>query len=195
MKKAGFADGKYKGDPITMFSSADSPGKEGALVWRRALESLGFEVKQRSVDQSAFYDACNSLAQQKKIDTCMNMGWLPDFFDGLAMLNANFNGDALGSVNQNPSLQDDPKINAAMNDAAKIADLGRAREGVGQRRQAARRERRGDPLVLGQAGEHRLQERPWRHRQVERHLGPGVHVDRQVADARGPTAGGPARCS
>ena len=39
------------------------------------------------------------------------------------MLNANFNGDALGSVNQNPSLQDDPKINAAMNDAAKIADL------------------------------------------------------------------------
>ncbi len=123
MKKAGFADGKYKGGPITMFSSADSPGKETALVWRRALESLGFEVKQRSVDQSAFYDACNSLAQQKRIDTCMNMGWLPDFVDGLAMLNANFNGDALGSVNQNPSLQDDPKINAAMNDAAKIADL------------------------------------------------------------------------
>jgi len=122
MKKAGFADGKYKGDPITMFSSADSPGKEGAQVWRRALESLGFEVKQKSVDQSAFYDACNSLAQQRKIDTCMNMGWLPDFFDGLAMLNANFNGDALGTVNQNPSLQDDPKINAAMNDAAKIAD-------------------------------------------------------------------------
>jgi peptide/nickel transport system substrate-binding protein len=123
MKKAGFADGKYKGGPITMFSSADSPGKESAQVWRRALESLGFKVRQKSVDQSAFYDACNSLAQQKKIDTCMNMGWLPDFFDGLAMLNANFNGDALSSVNQNPSLQDDPKINAAMNDAAKIADL------------------------------------------------------------------------
>lgn len=122
LKKAGFADGKYKGSAIVMVSSADSPGKESALVVRRALESLGFEVRQRSVDQSTFYDLCNSLPQQKKIDVCMNMGWLPDFFDGLAMLNSNFNGDALGPVNQNPALQDDPKINAAMNEAAKIAD-------------------------------------------------------------------------
>jgi peptide/nickel transport system substrate-binding protein len=105
-----------------MVSSNDSPGKETALVVRRTLQSLGFEVSQRSVDQSAFYDMCNDIDQQRRIDVCMNFGWLPDFFDGLAMLNANFNGASLSRINQNPALLDDPQINKAMNDAAQIAD-------------------------------------------------------------------------
>jgi len=122
MKKAGFASGKYSGAPIRIVSSNDSPAKETALVVRRSLQSLGFKVQQRSVDQSTFYDMCNDIAQQRKIDVCVNFGWLPDFFDGLAMLNANFNGSSLSRVNQNPALQDDPKINKAMDDAAKVAD-------------------------------------------------------------------------
>ena len=122
MKKAGFESGKYDGPPIRMVSSADSPGKESALVVRRALESLGFSVRQRSVDQSTFYDLCNTLKNQKTIDVCMNFGWLPDFYDGLAMLNTNFNGNALGEVNQNPALQDDPKINEMFVEASKIND-------------------------------------------------------------------------
>lgn len=123
MRKAGFASGKYSGPRITMASSNDSPGKDSALVVRRALESLGFEVRQRSLDQSAFYDLCQTLADLRKIDICMNFGWLPDFIDPFAMLNANFNGDAIiAQGNNNPSLQDDPKINKAMNDAALIAD-------------------------------------------------------------------------
>jgi len=122
MKKAGFASGRYEGDPIRMVSSNDSPAKETALVVRRSLQSLGFEVSQRSVDQSTFYDMCNDIAQQRNIDVCTNFGWLPDFFDGLAMLNANFNGASLSRVNQNPALLDDPQINQAMDDAAQIAD-------------------------------------------------------------------------
>jgi peptide/nickel transport system substrate-binding protein len=122
MKKAGFSTGRYQGEPIRMVSSNDSPAKETALVVRRSLQSLGFEVRQRSVDQSTFYDICNDIAQQRKTDVCMNFGWLPDFFDGLAMLNANFNGASLSRVNQNPALVDDPQINKAMNEAAQIAD-------------------------------------------------------------------------
>ena len=53
----------------------------------------------------------------------MNYGWLADFIDPYAMLNANFNGSAIvPQSNNNPSLQDDPKINKAMDDAAVIAD-------------------------------------------------------------------------
>jgi peptide/nickel transport system substrate-binding protein len=122
MKKAGFSTGKYQGEPIRMVSSNDSPAKETALVVRRSLQSLGFDVRQRFVDQSTFYDICNDIAQQRKTDVCVNFGWLPDFFDGLAMLNANFNGASLSRVNQNPALVDDPQINKAMNEAAQIAD-------------------------------------------------------------------------
>ena len=106
-----------------MIASNDSPGKESAAVVRRALESIGFEVKLRSLDQSAFYDLCQTLEDLKRIDVCMNFGWLPDFIDPYAMLNSNFNGDAIvPEGNNNPSLQDDPAINKAMNDAALIAD-------------------------------------------------------------------------
>ena len=123
LKKAGFESGKFSGPPITMISSNDSPGKESAAVVRRALESIGFQVKQRSLDQSAFYDLCQTLEDLKRIDVCMNFGWLPDFIDPFAMLNSNFNGDAIvPEGNNNPSLQDDPAINKAMNEAALIAD-------------------------------------------------------------------------
>ena len=39
------------------------------------------------------------------------------------MLNANFNGDAIGLGQPEPVAAGRPEINAAMNDAAKIADL------------------------------------------------------------------------
>jgi len=123
LKAAGFASGKYEGEKILMLSSADSPGKESADVVRRNLETLGFDVQQRSLDQSAFYDQCQTVSELEKIDVCMNTGWLPDFFDPFSMLNANFNGDTIvPEGNNNFSLQDDPTINKAMNDAALVAD-------------------------------------------------------------------------
>ena len=124
LKKAGFADGKYDGPAIRMLGDNSSPAKESAAVVRRALESLGMKVNLTSVEHSAFYTKfCNVVDQLKKIDVCANYGWLPDFADPYAMLNANFNGEAIVPVNNsNASLFDNEKVNADMNAAAQITD-------------------------------------------------------------------------
>jgi peptide/nickel transport system substrate-binding protein len=123
MKKAGFASGKYNGPAIRMLGDNSSPAKETAAVVRRALESLGFKVNLTSVEHSAFYSKfCNVVSQLKKIDVCANYGWLPDFADPYAMLNANFNGEAIVPVNNsNASLFDNKKVNADMDKAAQVA--------------------------------------------------------------------------
>lgn len=123
LKEAGFESGKYEGEQIVMLHSADSPAKETAGVVRRNLEAIGFDVKATALNQDAFYDRCQTVADLEKIDICANTGWLPDFSDPYAMLNANFNGDSIvPESNNNFSLQDDPAINKAMNDAALVAD-------------------------------------------------------------------------
>jgi len=124
MKKAGYSSGKYDGPAIRMLGENSSPAKETSAVVRRALESLGFKVNLTSVEQSAFYSKfCDVVSQLKKIDVCANYGWLPDFADPYAMLNANFNGESIVPVNNsNASLFDDKKVNAAMDKAALIAD-------------------------------------------------------------------------
>ncbi len=62
----------------------------------------------------------------KKTDVCANFGWLPDFADPYAMLYVNFHGPGSGEFpavnNNNPSLYNNPAVNAAMDKASKIAD-------------------------------------------------------------------------
>lgn len=124
LKKAGYSTGKYDGPAIRMIGDNSSPAKETAAIVRRTLESLGFKVNLTSVEHSAFYSKfCNVVSQLKKIDVCANYGWLPDFADPYAMLNSNFNGEAIVPVNNsNASLFDDEKVNADMSKAAVIAD-------------------------------------------------------------------------
>jgi peptide/nickel transport system substrate-binding protein len=124
MKKAGYSSGRYDGPAIRMLGDNSSPAKETSAVVRRALESLGFKVNVTSVEHSAFYSKfCNVVSQLKKIDVCANYGWLPDFADPYAMLNANFNGESIVPVNNsNASLFDNKKINADMDKAAQIAE-------------------------------------------------------------------------
>lgn len=124
MKKAGYSSGKYTGPAIRMVGDNSSPAKETAAVVRRALESLGFKVNVTSVEHSLFYSKfCNIVSQLKTIDVCANYGWLPDFADPYAMLNANFNGESIVPVNNsNASLFNDKKVNADMDKAAQIAD-------------------------------------------------------------------------
>lgn len=124
MEKAGYAGGKYSGPAIRMLGDNSSPAKETAAIVRRALESLGFKVNVTSVEHSAFYSKfCNVVSQLKSIDVCANYGWLPDFADPYAMLNANFNGESIVPVNNsNASLFDDKKVNADMDAAAQVAD-------------------------------------------------------------------------
>lgn len=124
MKAAGFASGKAPGTSILMIGDNSSPAKEDALIVKDSLEKLGFKVQAKLVEHSVFYSKyCQQKEQLVKIDVCANFGWLPDFFDPYAMLNVNFNGEAIVPVNgNNPSLFDDKAINAAMDKASTIAD-------------------------------------------------------------------------
>jgi peptide/nickel transport system substrate-binding protein len=124
MRRAGYASGKANGAPLVMFGSIDSPAKETAQIVRDAASSLGFDVKLRLQDQGTIYSKfCNVVSELRKIDVCANYGWLPDFNDPYAMLYANFSGNAIVPVNNsNPSLFDDPQVNAAMARGALISD-------------------------------------------------------------------------
>jgi peptide/nickel transport system substrate-binding protein len=58
-----------------------------------------------------------------KVAICPNLGWIPDFPDGGAMLNPTFNGEAIAPENNaNTSELDVPAINAAMARADRLVD-------------------------------------------------------------------------
>jgi peptide/nickel transport system substrate-binding protein len=124
MRKAGYASGKAGGASIVMVGANDSPAKETEQVMREALTTtLGFDVRLRLVDQGTYARLCGAVSQSKRIDVCANSGWIPDFIDPYAMLNPNFNGNAIQPVaNNNVSLFNDRQINAAMERGALIND-------------------------------------------------------------------------
>lgn len=128
MKKAGYPSGRYTGPPIVMFGDNSSPAKDTTAILQRGLEQLGFKVQLHSIEHSAFYDVCQTVAKVKtRIDVCANPGWLPDFHDPYAMLNAPFNGEAIvPQTNPNEGLFDDKQINAAMDKAARLKATARA---------------------------------------------------------------------
>lgn len=124
MKAGGFPSGSAGGKSILMVGDNSSPAKENALIVKDSLEKLGFKVQAKLVEHSVFYSKyCQQKEQLVKIDICANFGWLPDFNDPYAMLDVNFNGEAIVPVNgNNPSLFNDPQVNAAMDKASTITD-------------------------------------------------------------------------
>jgi peptide/nickel transport system substrate-binding protein len=124
MKKGGYPSGKAPGTPLVVVGDNSSPAKEDALIVQNSLEKLGFKVKTTLVEHSVFYTKfCNVEKQLENIDICANYGWLADFFDPYAMLNGNFNGEAIVPINNsNPSLFDNQSINGAMDKGATIPD-------------------------------------------------------------------------
>lgn len=128
MKKAGFKSGKANGTRIVMYGDNSSPAKDTVLILQRGLQQLGFKVDSHLVEHSSFYDTCQTVAKVKtKIDVCASPGWLPDFHDPYAMLNATFNGESIVPLNNvNESLFNDKKINAEMNKAAALKGSARS---------------------------------------------------------------------
>ena len=61
----------------------------------------------------------------EKIDVCPNVGWISDFGDPQATLDVPFNGNLIvkNGTNSNWGLVNHPKINAAMEAAAKVVGI------------------------------------------------------------------------
>jgi peptide/nickel transport system substrate-binding protein len=126
LKKAGFASGRYSGPAIVAIADNSDPALKTAQVVLDNLQQLGFKVKFRPVDESTFYSRfCTVTSALKKLDICINYGWLPDFNDPQAMLDPTFNGANLVPVNNpNPALLDDKAVNAKLDEAKAATDPG-----------------------------------------------------------------------
>jgi peptide/nickel transport system substrate-binding protein len=120
MTAAGFPSGKYHGPKILMVGDNSDPASKTAQAFLQVLQNLGFNVNFKSVEHSTMYTQFCDVPKSN-YNICPNVGWLPDFPDGQAVLDATFDGKRiLQSNNSNFPLLNDPKINA---DMAKAAEL------------------------------------------------------------------------
>ena len=122
MKLAGYKDGMYKGPKVTMVADNTPPGSNTAKVIAADLAKIGMQVSIVSVTHPTMYTVyCN--VPKKEPHICPNVGWLADFQEPQALLDATFNGKSIASVNNsNWPLLNDPAINKAMAEAANIID-------------------------------------------------------------------------
>ena len=117
-----------------------------------------------------------------KVAVCPSVGWLKDFADAQTVLDPTFNGkNILPSNNSNWPQLNDPKINAAMDQAETILDPVGACRRVGQDRRPGDRGCARDPVALGQGPVDRVEERERRSEPGERGLGPVLHVAQVMA--------------
>ncbi|HEY2543180.1 MAG TPA: ABC transporter substrate-binding protein [Gaiellaceae bacterium] len=117
LKKAGFKSGKYNGPQITQVADNTSPGSNTAAVVANSLQKIGFNVKTIPVQHSAMYTRFCGVPKNAP-NICPNVGWISDFHEPQADLDANFNGkNILPANNVNWSQFNDPKINALMTKA------------------------------------------------------------------------------
>ena len=131
-------------------------------------------------------------------EVCPNVGWLKDFNDGQSMLDPTFNGDnVVPENNSNWPQLDVPEINEAIDEAKLIDDPEERNQAWADVDTIDQRAGPGDPVGLGQPGEHRLGRRGRRDQHVQRELGSLVHVAEAVgigsadrsSDEKGPAAG------
>ena len=118
MKLAGYPSGRYTGaSTLQVVGSTGEPEDGMAQIVNQTLENLGFKTHLTVVDQSVMYDKyCTVPAQE--IDVCPDAGWVRDFADPQTVLYVPFYGPAIEAEgNSNWSQVDDPKINAAMQQA------------------------------------------------------------------------------
>jgi peptide/nickel transport system substrate-binding protein len=125
MKLAGYPSGKYTGNArVTIVGSNADPGPKEMQIVQSGLEALGFKTTLKPVPQQTMYSKyCGYV--KAKVNVCPTAGWIEDFPDPYAYLYVPFNGKSIVPVNTSNWAQlDDPKINAAMDEAAKITEPG-----------------------------------------------------------------------
>ena len=123
MKKAGYQSGRCEGDcDVTLVGDDSPPGSDTAEVVKSQLEELGFNVNLQKATHDVMYTKFCWVPENTP-DACPNFGWLKDFNDGAAMLDATMNGEnILPENNSNASLLDDPALNKAINQAKLLDD-------------------------------------------------------------------------
>ena len=118
LKKAGFKSGMYSGPQVTQVADNTPPGSNTAAVVANSMQKIGFKVKTISVQHTAMYTRFCGVPKNAP-NICPNVGWLADFHEPQADLDANFNGkNILPANNVNWSQFNDPKINKLMDQAA-----------------------------------------------------------------------------
>ena len=172
------SSGKCEGSDceITMVGDDSPPGSDTAEVVKSQLEELGFKVNLQKVTHDVMYTKFCSVPENTP-DVCPNVGWLKDFNDGQSMLDPTFNGENIVPENNSnwPQL-DDPALNKAIDKATLIDDPAERNQAWGDVDTHDHRAGPGDPVDLGQPGEHPVGGRRRRDQQVQRELGPLVHV-------------------
>lgn len=123
MKLAGYPSGKYTGKaPVLIVGANSDPGPKEMQIVQSGLEALGFKTTIKAVPQQTMYSKfCGYV--KAKVNVCPTAGWIEDFPDPYSYLFVPFNGKAIVPVNNsNWAELDDPKVNAAMDAAAKVTE-------------------------------------------------------------------------
>jgi peptide/nickel transport system substrate-binding protein len=122
MKAAGFASGRYQGEPILMVGPSSGNGKAISQLAKQAFESVGFDVKLRLLSMEVVMTRFCGYPKAA-VAVCPNVGWVKDFADGQTYLDPTFNGENIQPVgNSNISMLDDAGVNAAIDKAKTLTD-------------------------------------------------------------------------
>ena len=125
MKLAGYPSGKYTGnETLQVVGDSSPPANNVAEATNQTLKNLGFKTKLNLVEHTVMYSKYCGVVTEK-IDVCPNVGWIADFGDPQAVLDVPFNGNLIvqNGTNSNWGLVNHPKINAAMEAAAKVVGV------------------------------------------------------------------------
>jgi peptide/nickel transport system substrate-binding protein len=125
MKLAGYPSGKYTGsETVQVVGDSSPPANNVAETENATLKKLGFKTKLNLVEHTVMYSKYCGVVSEK-IDVCPNVGWIADFGDPQAVLDVPFNGNLIvkNGTNSNWGLVNHPKINAAMEAAAKVVGV------------------------------------------------------------------------
>ncbi len=132
MKAAGFASGRYEGEPILMVGPSSGNGRAISEIAKQAFESVGFDVKLRLLSMEVVMTRFCGYPKAA-VAVCPNVGWVKDFADGQTYLDPTFNGEHIQPVgNSNISMLDDPGVNAAIDKAKTLTDPGARAQAWGE---------------------------------------------------------------